>query len=123
MILDGKRILVTGVLNRHSIAYAIAERAKEKGAQVLSGKLVNEVIHPFYVFKIVTPEDRVVAVAVDALTGEARIVDHDRAKRDRRGKVRCENSDSDSDGDSDDGDSDDGDSDDGDSDDGDSDDD
>ena len=35
MILDGKRILVTGVVNRHSIAYAIAERAQQQGAEVL----------------------------------------------------------------------------------------
>ena len=35
MILEGKRILVTGVLNRHSIAYAIAERAQQQGAEVL----------------------------------------------------------------------------------------
>ena len=35
MILDGKRILVTGVVNRHSIAYAIAERAQRQGAEVL----------------------------------------------------------------------------------------
>ncbi len=35
MILDGKRIVVTGVVNRHSIAYAIAERAQQQGAEVL----------------------------------------------------------------------------------------
>ena len=35
MILEGKRILVTGVVNRHSIAYAIAERAQREGADVL----------------------------------------------------------------------------------------
>ena len=35
MILDGKRILITGVVNRHSIAYAIAERAQSQGAQIL----------------------------------------------------------------------------------------
>ena len=35
MILAGKRILVTGVTNRHSIAYAIAERAQRQGADVL----------------------------------------------------------------------------------------
>lgn len=35
MILDGKRILVTGVLDRHSIAYAIAEHAQRQGAEVL----------------------------------------------------------------------------------------
>jgi enoyl-[acyl-carrier protein] reductase I len=34
-MLEGKRILVTGVVNRHSIAYAIAERALEEGAEVL----------------------------------------------------------------------------------------
>jgi meromycolic acid enoyl-[acyl-carrier-protein] reductase len=35
MILEGKRLVVTGVVNRHSIAYAIAERALEQGAEVV----------------------------------------------------------------------------------------
>jgi meromycolic acid enoyl-[acyl-carrier-protein] reductase len=35
VILAGKRILVTGVVNRRSIAFAIAERAQEEGAEVL----------------------------------------------------------------------------------------
>jgi meromycolic acid enoyl-[acyl-carrier-protein] reductase len=35
VILDGKRILVTGIVNRHSIAYAIAEQAQNAGAEVL----------------------------------------------------------------------------------------
>jgi meromycolic acid enoyl-[acyl-carrier-protein] reductase len=35
VILEGKRILVTGVVNRHSIAYAIAERAQRQGAEIL----------------------------------------------------------------------------------------
>lgn len=35
MILEGKKILVTGVVNRHSIAFAIAERAQVQGAEVL----------------------------------------------------------------------------------------
>ena len=35
MILAGKRLLVTGVVNRHSIAYSIAERAQAEGAEVL----------------------------------------------------------------------------------------
>jgi enoyl-[acyl-carrier protein] reductase I len=35
VILDGKRILVTGVIDRHSIAFAIAERAQEQGAEVI----------------------------------------------------------------------------------------
>ena len=35
MILEGRRILITGVVNRHSIAYAIAERAQRHGAEVL----------------------------------------------------------------------------------------
>ncbi len=34
-ILPGKRILVTGVVNRHSIAYAIAEGAQREGAEIL----------------------------------------------------------------------------------------
>jgi enoyl ACP reductase len=35
VILDGKRILVTGIVNRHSIAYSIAERAQAQGAEIL----------------------------------------------------------------------------------------
>ena len=35
MILVGKRIVVTGVANRHSIAYAIAERAQVEGAEIV----------------------------------------------------------------------------------------
>ena len=35
MILDGKRILVTGVINRRSIAFAIAEQAQLAGAEVV----------------------------------------------------------------------------------------
>jgi meromycolic acid enoyl-[acyl-carrier-protein] reductase len=34
-MLDGKRIVVTGVATRHSIAYAIAERAQQAGAEVV----------------------------------------------------------------------------------------
>jgi enoyl-[acyl-carrier protein] reductase I len=35
LILAGKRILVTGVVNRRSIAFSIAERAQREGAEVL----------------------------------------------------------------------------------------
>jgi enoyl ACP reductase len=35
VILEDKRILVTGVVNRHSIAYSIAERAQREGAEIL----------------------------------------------------------------------------------------
>jgi enoyl-[acyl-carrier protein] reductase I len=35
VILDGKRILVTGVVNRRSIAFAIAEQAQLQGAEVV----------------------------------------------------------------------------------------
>jgi meromycolic acid enoyl-[acyl-carrier-protein] reductase len=35
VILEGKRILITGVVNRHSIAYAIAERAQREGAELV----------------------------------------------------------------------------------------
>jgi meromycolic acid enoyl-[acyl-carrier-protein] reductase len=34
-ILDGKKILITGIVNRHSIAFSIAERAQAQGAEVL----------------------------------------------------------------------------------------
>ncbi len=35
LMLEDKRILVTGIVNRHSIAYSIAERAQQQGAEVL----------------------------------------------------------------------------------------
>lgn len=35
MILTGKRLLITGVLTRHSIAYAVAEQAQLAGAEVI----------------------------------------------------------------------------------------
>src|ERR687895_2538841 len=35
MLLDGKRLLVTGVLTRGSIAYAVAERAQQEGAEIV----------------------------------------------------------------------------------------
>ena len=35
MILEGKKVLVTGVVNRRSIAFSIAERAQAEGAEVL----------------------------------------------------------------------------------------
>jgi enoyl-[acyl-carrier protein] reductase I len=35
VLLDGKRLLVTGVLTRDSIAYAVAERAQQEGAEVV----------------------------------------------------------------------------------------
>ena len=35
MLLDGKRILVTGVLNDASIAFSVARRAQEEGAEVV----------------------------------------------------------------------------------------
>ena len=35
MMLEGKRIVVTGVLTNHSIAYAVADRAQQLGAEVV----------------------------------------------------------------------------------------
>lgn len=35
MLLDGKRILITGVLNDSSIAFSVARRAQEEGAEVI----------------------------------------------------------------------------------------
>ncbi|MBS1880577.1 MAG: enoyl-ACP reductase FabI [Actinobacteria bacterium] len=35
MILEGKKLLITGVVNRHSIGFAIAERAQQEGAEVI----------------------------------------------------------------------------------------
>jgi meromycolic acid enoyl-[acyl-carrier-protein] reductase len=35
MLLEGKRLLITGVLTRGSIAYAVAERAQQEGAQIV----------------------------------------------------------------------------------------
>jgi enoyl-[acyl-carrier protein] reductase I len=34
-LLEGKRLLITGVVNRHSIAYAIAEGAQRQGAEIV----------------------------------------------------------------------------------------
>jgi enoyl ACP reductase len=34
-MLDGKRVLITGVVNRRSIAYTVAERAQREGAEVI----------------------------------------------------------------------------------------
>jgi enoyl ACP reductase len=35
MLLEGKRLLITGVLTRGSIAYAVAERAQQEGASIV----------------------------------------------------------------------------------------
>jgi enoyl ACP reductase len=35
MLLEGKRFLITGVLTKGSIAYAVAERAQEQGAEIV----------------------------------------------------------------------------------------
>ena len=35
MLLEGKRLLITGVLTRGSIAYSVAERAQQQGAEVV----------------------------------------------------------------------------------------
>ena len=35
MILEGKRLLITGVMTRHSIAHAVAERTLEEGAEIV----------------------------------------------------------------------------------------
>ena len=35
MLLEGKRFLITGVLTRGSIAYAVAERAQQEGAEIM----------------------------------------------------------------------------------------
>jgi enoyl-[acyl-carrier protein] reductase I len=35
MLLEGKRFLITGVLTRGSIAYAVAERAQQEGAEIV----------------------------------------------------------------------------------------
>jgi enoyl-[acyl-carrier protein] reductase I len=35
MLLDGKRLLITGVLTKGSIAYTVAERAQQEGAQIV----------------------------------------------------------------------------------------
>ena len=34
MILDGKRLLITGVITKDSIAYHVAEQAQREGASV-----------------------------------------------------------------------------------------
>ena len=35
MLLQGKRLLITGVLTKGSIAYSVAERAQQEGAEVV----------------------------------------------------------------------------------------
>ena len=35
MLLEGKRFLITGVLTKGSIAYAVAERAQQQGAEIV----------------------------------------------------------------------------------------
>ncbi len=35
MLLEGKRFLVTGVLTKGSIAYSVAERAQQEGAEIV----------------------------------------------------------------------------------------
>jgi len=35
MTLEGKRLLLTGVMTKRSIAYAVAERAQKEGAEVV----------------------------------------------------------------------------------------
>nr|MBA2580631.1 SDR family oxidoreductase [Thermoleophilaceae bacterium] len=35
MILEGKRLLITGVMTKQSIAYAVAEQAQQQGAEVV----------------------------------------------------------------------------------------
>src|SRR4051795_11581635 len=35
MILEGKRLLITGVVTRHSIAWEVARQAQESGAEVV----------------------------------------------------------------------------------------
>src|SRR6266545_2325118 len=35
MLLEGKRLLITGVLTRDSIAYSVAEAAQEQGAELV----------------------------------------------------------------------------------------
>ena len=36
LMLEGKRLLITGVLTSGTIAYAVAERAQQEGAEVCS---------------------------------------------------------------------------------------
>jgi len=35
MLLDGKKLLITGVVTKRSIAYAVAERAQLAGAEIV----------------------------------------------------------------------------------------
>ena len=35
MLLEGKRFLITGVLTKGSIAYSVAERAQQEGAEIV----------------------------------------------------------------------------------------
>lgn len=44
MLLDGKKLLVTGVLDRRSIAFSVAEEAQKAGAEIVLtsfGRVMN----------------------------------------------------------------------------------
>ncbi|MBW2235955.1 MAG: hypothetical protein JRG85_11235 [Deltaproteobacteria bacterium] len=77
---------------------------------VLSGKLVNELLAPTYVFQLLDPQGHLMGVRVDALTGEATVVDEKagkkkgkkkKKKKGKKGQFKCNDADSDSDSDSD----------------------
>jgi hypothetical protein len=81
---------------------------------VLSGKLVNEILAPAYLFALIDPQGKPMGVSVDAQTGDATVLDakalkkaakkaKKAKKKKKKGKFKCNgaDSDSDSDGDSD----------------------
>jgi enoyl ACP reductase len=75
-LLDGKRLLITGVLTDRSIAYSVARRAQEEGAEVvltgfgramrLTQRIANRLPDPPDVLELdVTSEENLAAVAAD----------------------------------------------------------
>lgn len=74
MLLEGKRLLITGVLTRHSIAFAAAKTAQEQGAEVvltgfdrgmkLTEMSAKRLPKPVEILELdVTNEDHIAAVA------------------------------------------------------------
>ena len=75
-LLEGKRLLITGVLTDRSIAYSVARRAQEEGAEVvltgfgramrLTQRIANRLPDPPDVLELdVTSEENLAAVATD----------------------------------------------------------
>lgn len=77
MLLDGKKLLITGVLTRDSIAYAVAQTAQEQGAEIvltsfgratsLTEKTARRLPHPVDVLELDANDDSHVQAVRDEL--------------------------------------------------------